>query len=383
MRRTFGAEAAPWDIASDNDPSRGSLVPSLDYDESFDEVTARTGMGEVTHEEDPAFNSTVMENSEQATHTTTVVSTVTTVTNSSLVSSTISIYSTGFPPRAYESIYKGFSSRLNQPRSVMSTSVSLNQNETRDKIVDSQNITSQHSYNLPRVQSTMYRPFENSHLSYTQANISSGAEHYTQYLFQDQQTRQPIGAHIYNRQLPPFIKAPYVPPPRTSQPQTARVHFENQLPVDSEPLINLNKTSRIGTSQSSNHSRTESGPLGEANLQLLGPQSAGAANPHPAANQSLSSRIGYPQSSINQQILSGFEEARYNPQPPLVGNARLPFAGQSPQQGVDGSGGFYPPNFGYQWPYTPMFANANPLFHLIFVAPLKMTRDTPRFRNHW
>ena len=127
LRRTFGAEAAPWDIASDNDPSRGSLVPSLDYHESFEEVTARTGMGEVPHEEDPAFNSTVMENSEQATHTATVVSTVTTVTNSSLASSTVSTYSTGLPPRAYESFYKGFSSRLNQARSVMSTSISLNQ----------------------------------------------------------------------------------------------------------------------------------------------------------------------------------------------------------------------------------------------------------------
>ena len=155
------------------------MGPSLDYDESFDEVTARTGMGEVTHEEDPAFNSTVMENSEQATHAATVVSTVTTVTNSSLVSSTVSTYSTGLPPRAYESIYKGFSSRLNQPRSVMSINVSLKQNETRDKIVDRQNITSQHSYNLPRAQSTMYHPSENSHFSYSQANIPGGAEHYT------------------------------------------------------------------------------------------------------------------------------------------------------------------------------------------------------------
>ena len=267
---------------------------NLDYDESYDEVTARTGMGEVRHEEDPAFNSTVMENSEQPTHTTTVLSTVTTVTNSSHVSSTVSTYSTGPPHRAYESIYKDFSSRLNQPRSVMSTSVSLNQNETRDKIVDSQNITSQHSYNLPRTQSTMYHPFENSHFSYTRANISGGAEHYTQYLLQAQQTRQPIGAHIHNRQLPPFIKAHYVPPLRTSQPQTARVHFKNQTPVDSEPLINLIKTSRIETSQSSNPSRTEPGPLGQANLQLPGSQSAGAVNPHSAANQSLSSRIGYP-----------------------------------------------------------------------------------------
>ena len=32
LRRTFRAEAAPWDVVSDNDPSRGSLVPSLDYD---------------------------------------------------------------------------------------------------------------------------------------------------------------------------------------------------------------------------------------------------------------------------------------------------------------------------------------------------------------
>ena len=199
----------------------------------------------------------------------------------------------------------------------------------------------------------MYHPFENSHLPYTPANIPGGAEHYTQYLFQDQQPSQPIGAHIHNRQLPPFIKAPYVPPPRTSQPQTARV----QPPVDSEPLINLNKTSRIETSQSSNPSRTEPGPLGEANLQLPGAQSAGAANPHPAANWFLSSRIGYPRSSINQQIPWGFEEARrYNPQPPLVENASLPLAGQGPHQGVDSSEGFYLPNIVYQWSYPPMFS---------------------------
>ena len=177
----------------------------------------------------------------------------------------------------------------------------------------------------------------------------------------------------------------------------ARVYLENQPPVDLEPLIILNKTSRIETSQSSNPSRTEPDPLGEANLQLPGPQSVGAANPHPAANQPLSSRTGYPQSSINQQSLSGFEEARsYNPQPPLEENARLSFVGQGPHQGVDGSGGFYPPNFGYQWPYPPTFPQpeyyppmsygpclmVNPLFHSIFVAAVKMTRDMPRFRNH-
>ena len=71
--------------------------------------------------------------------------------------------------------------------------------------------------------------------------------------------------------------------------------------MDSEPLINLNKTSRIDTSQSSNPSRTEPGPLGEANLQLPGPQSAGAANPHPAANQSLSSRIPPPLRAQHQR----------------------------------------------------------------------------------
>ena len=59
LRRTFGAGAAQWDIAYDNDPSRGYLAPSLSYDESFDDVTSRTEASEVTHDEDPVFNSTV------------------------------------------------------------------------------------------------------------------------------------------------------------------------------------------------------------------------------------------------------------------------------------------------------------------------------------
>ena len=42
LRRTFGAEAVPWDIASDNEPSRGSLAPSLECDEFFDDITSRT-----------------------------------------------------------------------------------------------------------------------------------------------------------------------------------------------------------------------------------------------------------------------------------------------------------------------------------------------------
>ena len=45
LRRTFGAEAASWDIASDNDPMRGTLMPSLEFDESFDDVTIRTDVG--------------------------------------------------------------------------------------------------------------------------------------------------------------------------------------------------------------------------------------------------------------------------------------------------------------------------------------------------
>ena len=176
LRQTFGAEAAPWDIAFDNDPSRGSLAPSLECDGSFDDVTTRTEAGEVTHEEDPAFNSTVKENLEQAAHTTAVVSTITTVTNSSLVSSTVSTYTVELSPRVYESIYKGFSSKVNQPRSVMSGGFSSNQNETRDKIFDSQNLNSQYSYNLPRAQSTMYHQSENSQISYTQVDLPGSAE---------------------------------------------------------------------------------------------------------------------------------------------------------------------------------------------------------------
>ena len=110
LRRTFGAEAAPWDIASDNDPSRGSLAPSLECDESFDDVTSRTEAGEVTHEDDLVFNSTVKANSEQAAHTTAVVSTIITLSNSRLVSSTVSTYSMGLTPRMHETIYQGFES---------------------------------------------------------------------------------------------------------------------------------------------------------------------------------------------------------------------------------------------------------------------------------
>ena len=172
LHRTFGAGAAPWDIASDNDPTRGSVAPSLGHDESFDDVTSRTEASEVTHDEDPAFNSTVKENSEQAAHTTAVVSTITTV------SSTVSTYSTGVTPRVYEAIYQGFASRVNQPRSLMSTGLSANQNETRDKTLDSQNLNSQYSY-TPRAQSTMYQPWENSQFLYTQPNLPSSAEHYT------------------------------------------------------------------------------------------------------------------------------------------------------------------------------------------------------------
>ena len=65
LRRTFGAEAASWDIASDNDPTRATLMPSLEFDESFDDVTTRTDVGEVTNEQNPALNYTVRENSEQ------------------------------------------------------------------------------------------------------------------------------------------------------------------------------------------------------------------------------------------------------------------------------------------------------------------------------
>ena len=198
LRRIFGAEAAPWYIASDNDPSRGSLAPSLECDESFDDVTSRTEAGEVTHEENPAFNSTVKENSEQAAHTVAVVSTITTVSNSSLVSSTVSTYSMRLTPRVYETIYQGFASKVNQSRPVMSTGFSSNQNEARDKTFDSQNLNCQYSYNLPRAQSTMYHQSENSQYG--------SAQHYTHYFYQDQQTRPPIGTHILNRQLPPFTK---------------------------------------------------------------------------------------------------------------------------------------------------------------------------------
>ena len=135
------------------------------------------------HEEDPTFNSTVKENSEQAAHTTGVVSSITTVTNSSLVSSTVSRYYTELTPRVYETIDKGFSSIVNQHRSAMNTGFSSNQNEARDKIFDSQNLNSQNSYYLRRAQSTMYHQSENSQLPYTPANLPDSAEHYTHYLY--------------------------------------------------------------------------------------------------------------------------------------------------------------------------------------------------------
>ena len=132
----------------------------------------------------------------------------------------------------------------------------------------------------------MYHQSENSQIPYTQSNLPGNAEHYTHYFYQDQQSRPPIGTHILNRQLPPFTKVPDVTPHRTSQPQTARVHFADHPSVDSEPLINLNRTSRIETSQALHLPRTEPGLLREANLQLPGsvPQSAGEANTRPAVN---------------------------------------------------------------------------------------------------
>ena len=362
LRRTFGAEAALWDVATDNDPSRGSLVPRLEYDESFDDITTRTNTGEYTHVEDPAFNSTVKENSEQPTQTTSVVSTVTLATNSSLVFSSASTYSTGYPPRAYDAIYRGLAARLNdsvrlnQPRSVMSTGASLNQSGMRDRIMDSQNQNSQYLYNPPRAQSTMYHPSENNRPPHTQTHIPGDGEHYTQYLYQDQQSRQPIGTHILNRQLPPFTKAPHVNPANTLQTQMARVHFENQSLADTEQLINLNRPSRIETNQLSHPSRTEPDlPVGvRSQLQGSVPQSAGETNTQPATNHFLSSQIGY-QSSINQKNPLGLDEAkRCNNLRPGVENARSLFAGQNPYQGVDGSFGCYPPNVGYQWPYPPM-----------------------------
>ena len=45
LLRTYGAEAAPWNIEIDNDPSRGSLAPGLEHDESFDDVTTQNEQG--------------------------------------------------------------------------------------------------------------------------------------------------------------------------------------------------------------------------------------------------------------------------------------------------------------------------------------------------
>ena len=262
----------------------------------------------------------------------------------------------GLTPRVYETIYQGFSSKVNQPRSVMSTCFSSNQNEARDKTLDSQNLNSQYWYNLPRAQSTIYHQSENSPIPYSQSNLFGSAEHYTHYFYQDQQTRPPIGTHILNRQLPPFTKAPVVTLPRTSKPQTARVHFEDHHSVDSEPLTNLKRTSRIETSQSCIFLEQNRVFSEKQIFSFRVPQSAGEANTQPAVNRFSSSQIRYPQSSINQQNSSGLEEARrYPPQPPAVKNARSSLTGHGPQQGVDGSLGFYPPNVDDQWPYPPVF----------------------------
>ena len=120
----------------------------------------------------------------------------------------------------------------------------------------------------------------------------------------------------------------------------------------------VNRTSRIETSQSLQFCRNNPELLREANLQLPGSisQSAGEVNTQPAISQVSSNQIRYSQSSINQQNSSGLEGARrYAYQSPVVENARSTLAGHGPQQGTDSSFGFYPPNFGYQWPYPPMF----------------------------
>ena len=160
---------------------------------------------------------------------------------------------------------------------------------------------SQNSY-IPRAQSTMYQPWENSQFPYTQPNLPGSAEHYTHQYYPEQQTRPPIGTHILHKQLPPFTKVSDVTSPRTSQSQTARVHFEEHPAVDSRPLIDLNRTSRIETSQSLQFSRNNPGLLREANLQLPGSisQSVGEVNTQPAVSQVSSSQIRYSQSSINQ-----------------------------------------------------------------------------------
>ena len=104
-------------------------MPSLECDESYDDdANTPTEADEVTNDEDPAFNAMVKENSEHSTYTTAVMSNITTVTNSSIVSSTVPTYSSGMPSRVYESICNGRFTEFSHPRTVMSTGASSNLN---------------------------------------------------------------------------------------------------------------------------------------------------------------------------------------------------------------------------------------------------------------
>ena len=335
LRRTFGAEAAPWNIEIDNDPSRGSIAPGLEHDESFRDLTTQNETGEITNDQDPAFNSTVKENSEQSVYTTADMPNITTVINSSIMSSTASTYSSGGPLRMYESIYTSFTSKSSQSHTVMSSGLSTNPYGARPTIFDNQNPNSLYLHNLPRAHSRMYTPPTNSYIFSTQSNLPGGWGHYSQYLSRNQHISQPIETHPQTQPLPLSIETSHTSPPVNSHPNTARVHFENYPPEGLDPWVNLNKASRIETSQSSYPPQTETQSV---------------------MNNVTSSRIENAQPTINRLNPLYPEGAKgYNPQPPLGENMRSSFAGQGPHQQIDSSMGLHPPTDGYPWPYPPMF----------------------------
>ena len=121
----------------------------------------------------------------------------------------------------------------------------------------------------------MFVPSYNTHIPPTHENFPGDSLHYTHYLFQDQQTRQPTETRLHNQQLPQFTETFYVPQPIISHPYTSRVHFEIEPSVGLEPLSMINRTSRIETSQPSDPLWTETNLIREANSRLSGafPQS--------------------------------------------------------------------------------------------------------------
>ena len=142
------------------------------------------------------------ENSEQSVYTTAAMPNITTVTNSSIMSSTASTYSSEGPLRICESIYTGLTSKSSQPHTVMSSGLSTNPYRARPKVFENQNPNSLYLHNLPRAHSTMYTPSTNSYVSSIQSNLPGGWDT-THNTFRKTSTYLNLSKHIHklNRYL--------------------------------------------------------------------------------------------------------------------------------------------------------------------------------------